>query len=116
GGGSGKVIVPGSADQSRLYKLVSHQETPHMPPMQSKLEDPKLELIRKWIDAGAPIDKNAKPVASAMRTEGHGAAGGSKVRTADPTLDPDTAPMPAGLAKGPIHKPLHPLPASAMAI
>jgi WD40 repeat protein len=54
GGGSGKVIEPGDPDNSRLFLLVSHAEEPKMPPMQPKLPDPELNLIKAWIAAGAP--------------------------------------------------------------
>ena len=54
GGSSGAAITPGSPDQSRLYRLVSHQEEPVMPPRQPKLPDNELALIAKWIERGAP--------------------------------------------------------------
>jgi hypothetical protein len=108
GGGSGKVITPGSADSSRLFRLVSHLEEPHMPPMSSKLDDAKLSLIKQWIDGGAPIDKNAKPMIKAEN------------KPAQPTslakVDTDLAPMPTDLPKGPIKKQLHALAASAIAV
>lgn len=53
GGSSGAVIVPGDPEASRLWKLVSHQESPEMPPEDSKMPDEQLALIRNWIAAGA---------------------------------------------------------------
>lgn len=108
GGGSGKVIAPGSADTSRLFRLVAHLEEPHMPPMQSKLEDPKLALIKQWIDGGAPLDKNAKPLAKMENKPAEAAAVAS--------VDTDVAPMPTDLPMGPIKKQTHPLAATAIAV
>lgn len=59
GGGSGKTIVPGNADGSRLYMLVSHQEKPTMPPDEGPIQKAQIDLIRRWIAAGAPENKKA---------------------------------------------------------
>jgi WD40 repeat protein len=53
GGASGAVIEPGDLDSSRLWALVAHIDEPAMPPMQDKLPDAKLEVIKKWILGGA---------------------------------------------------------------
>ena len=53
GGGSGKVIEPGDADNSTLFLVVTHKEEPKMPPKSAKIPDAEIELIRKWIDGGA---------------------------------------------------------------
>ncbi|HEX7446773.1 MAG TPA: c-type cytochrome domain-containing protein [Pirellulales bacterium] len=53
GGASGEVIEPGDPDSSRLWALVSHTESPEMPPQQPKLADAKLALIKQWIAGGA---------------------------------------------------------------
>ena len=54
GGASGAVVEPGDPSNSRLYLLVTHEEEPKMPPAAEKLPDAELEVIRKWIEAGAP--------------------------------------------------------------
>lgn len=54
GSDAGKVIEPGNAAQSQLWKLVTHAEEPVMPAKSDKLADSQLDLIRKWIEAGAP--------------------------------------------------------------
>ncbi|QDV38035.1 c-type cytochrome domain-containing protein [Tautonia plasticadhaerens] len=54
GGGSGSAIEPGDPDNSWLFLLVSHQETPHMPPNAPRIPDEELETLRSWIEAGAP--------------------------------------------------------------
>lgn len=54
GGGSGSAIEPGDPDNSWLFLLVSHQETPHMPPNAPRIPDEEVETLRAWIEAGAP--------------------------------------------------------------
>ena len=53
GGGSGKVIDPGNADDSTLLQLIMHKEEPKMPPNSPKIPDAEIETIRAWIDGGA---------------------------------------------------------------
>jgi hypothetical protein len=65
GGGSGKVIEPGDLDASTLYQLVSHQDQPTMPPNAPKIPDAEIELIRLWIEAGAPETSGSVAVARA---------------------------------------------------
>jgi mono/diheme cytochrome c family protein len=60
GGSSGEVVTPGDLGISRLWVLVSHLEEPKMPPKQDKLAAAKLELIQKWIEAGAPENAGSK--------------------------------------------------------
>ncbi len=54
GGSSGKVIEPGDPGGSHLWGLVSHAEEPKMPPKTSRIPDAELEVIKQWIEAGAP--------------------------------------------------------------
>lgn len=61
GGGSGEVVIPGDPDSSRLWLLVSHAETPHMPAKQSRLDDVRLATIRTWIEQGALENAESKP-------------------------------------------------------
>ena len=53
GGGSGEVISPGSADDSYLYQLITHAESPKMPPGGSKIPDQEIKTIADWINRGA---------------------------------------------------------------
>lgn len=62
GGASGKVINPGESSQSYLYKLITHQSEPFMPPRSPKLPDAMVETIRKWIDGG--VLENDKSIAT----------------------------------------------------
>ncbi|MDX2038353.1 MAG: c-type cytochrome domain-containing protein [Isosphaeraceae bacterium] len=52
GGASGKIAVPGKAEESLLYTLAAHLEEPSMPPNSPKIPQKELDLIRKWIDGG----------------------------------------------------------------
>ena len=53
GGGSGKVIEPGDAENSTLFLAVTHKEEPKMPPNSAKIPDAEIDLIRTWIEGGA---------------------------------------------------------------
>src|SRR5581483_6051414 len=53
GGHKGAVIVPGKSNDSRLYLMITGKMQPAMPLSGSKLADGEVEIIRKWIDAGA---------------------------------------------------------------
>ena len=56
-GGANKVIVPGRADQSEMYRRISSENTAvRMPPAyagRDKLTDKEIDTIRRWIDQGA---------------------------------------------------------------
>jgi WD40 repeat protein len=54
GGSSGEVLVAGDLDSSRLYALTAHKEQPVMPPMQDRIPQAKLDLIKTWIEQGMP--------------------------------------------------------------
>jgi hypothetical protein len=53
GGASGAVVVPGDPDGSRLYQLITHQDTPEMPPERDKLPEAILATVKQWIEQGA---------------------------------------------------------------
>ncbi|MBL8811765.1 MAG: hypothetical protein JNM43_16475, partial [Planctomycetaceae bacterium] len=61
GGDSGKVIVPGSPDQSLLFQKINAGE---MPPERNghsrRLADSEIEIIRQWIAAGAIYPEGKK--------------------------------------------------------
>lgn len=55
GGSGGKVIVPGKPDDSSFYTLlISTDEDERMPEKAPALPKEKTELIKKWIEQGAP--------------------------------------------------------------
>jgi WD40 repeat protein len=60
GGGSGEVIAPGSIDESYLYQLVAHLESPEMPPS-GKIPDAEIKLLADWISGGALENQGSKP-------------------------------------------------------
>ena len=60
GGASGASIQPGDSGASYLYSLMSHQSEPFMPPNADKLPDETLEIVRKWIEGGAPETSSSK--------------------------------------------------------
>src|SRR5438477_11434999 len=53
GGERGASLVPGKAEESRLYRVVAGLEKPSMP-MGGKLTTDQISVIKKWINQGAP--------------------------------------------------------------
>ncbi len=80
GGASGEVIIPGSLEDSYLWLVVNHEDFPTMPPNSPKIPDNELQVLRRWIEAGAPDSPSA---------------GGNKP-SLDFTVDPDTVGKPRG--------------------
>jgi len=60
GGSSGASIQAGDSGASYLYSLISHQSEPYMPPEADQLPDETLEIVRKWIEGGAPETSSSK--------------------------------------------------------
>jgi hypothetical protein len=56
GGDQGVAIVPGSAEQSRLYRRIAGLEQPSMP-MKGTLTPQQIASIKAWIDQGAHWDE-----------------------------------------------------------
>ena len=54
GGERGPAIIPHNPGRSLLYKFVSHQEKPEMPPG-GKLTDEEVDTLRRWIVAGGDL-------------------------------------------------------------
>jgi hypothetical protein len=59
GGARGSAIVPGRADDSRLYRMIAGLDKPSMPLGGSKLSETQIASIRNWIDQGAHWDTGA---------------------------------------------------------
>lgn len=60
GGNSGPVIVPGRADESRLFQLISGKDAElAMPPRGDKLAKSEIDRIRVWINQGAQWPRDA---------------------------------------------------------
>jgi mono/diheme cytochrome c family protein len=66
GGERGAAIVPGSAEKSRLIRVVEGTDQPAMPPAR-RLAPADIAVLRQWIDAGAP-SVEAAPAASEDKT------------------------------------------------
>lgn len=64
GGGSGGIVESGNASESRLWKLVNHDETPHMPPKKPKLPEAELALVKNWIEGGLLQNAGSKAIVS----------------------------------------------------
>jgi hypothetical protein len=60
GGSSGAVVKPGDSEGSRLYLLAAHKEEPKMPPNAAAMAKESLDLIKAWIEAGAPENAGSK--------------------------------------------------------
>jgi hypothetical protein len=59
GGKRGPAVVPGKSSESLLYKAVAHQGELQMPPGKRALAADQLQIIRQWIDSGAPFSAKA---------------------------------------------------------
>ena len=64
GGSDGAVINPGDPDGSLLYRVITHADEPTMPPKRDKLPDAELDMIKRWIMAGALPTASGKPAKS----------------------------------------------------
>jgi hypothetical protein len=55
GGTSGPVVVPGRPDESLLFLLAAHRESPRMPPgNRPRIPARDLEVLERWIREAAP--------------------------------------------------------------
>lgn len=57
GGDQGVAVIAGEPNESPIIKYLRHTEEPFMPPKESRLPDPLIEKIEKWIALGAAYDK-----------------------------------------------------------
>ncbi|MHB8519287.1 MAG: PSD1 and planctomycete cytochrome C domain-containing protein [Limisphaerales bacterium] len=57
GGDNGPDVLPGKAQESLLYQLITHQKKPHMPAKGEPLTAAMAAQIAQWIDFGAPYDQ-----------------------------------------------------------
>ena len=60
GGASGEVISVGSADDSYLFMLITHESEPSMPPESDPIPSEMIETVRQWINGGAPETSSSK--------------------------------------------------------
>ena len=90
GGGSGEVVAPGDADASYLWQLVSHASEPKMPPESDRIPADALDVIRRWIAAGALERDGAAPARS--RSSAIAMAAGVAIRPEGPPVMPPRLP------------------------
>ncbi len=72
GGESGRVIAPGNSSSSELYRRISlpHDHEEFMPAEgKTPLTDAQVEIVRWWIDAGAPNSKTVADTSVDPRVE-----------------------------------------------
>ena len=65
GSESGKIVIPGHSDQSRLTRRLMAEERPQMPYGGPPLSKDEIAAIRTWIDQGASGPDSSAPVGSA---------------------------------------------------
>ncbi len=65
GSDSGKIVVPGKPDSSRLIRRLQAQERPAMPYGGPALSANEIASVRQWIEAGAPGPDSTAPLAAA---------------------------------------------------
>ncbi len=112
GGERGPDIVPGRADDSRLYRLVAGLEQPEMPLDGNALPAEQLARIKTWINEGAHWDVAAESAKSEPASSPGPAAGPENAVLPPGARDywafrlPVQAPVPAGAAslKNPIDR------------
>ena len=71
GGDSGRVVLPGNRDGSRLYRLVGGLENPRMPQGQARITRKNYDDLTKWFDEGCVYDGEdpKTPLRQFVRTE-----------------------------------------------
>src|SRR5262245_47463385 len=67
GGAHGAVVVSGSAEQSKLYRVVAGLEKPSMPMQGAPLRSAEIATVKRWIDQGIAWDTD-RPLKSTSST------------------------------------------------
>lgn len=94
GGAGGEVVFVGDLDSSRLWALVSHKESPKMPPEQDKIAESKLNLIKQWILEGALENSGSKVKAIKKPSMEIKVTGGSNKPAGPPAMPEGLIPEP----------------------
>ena len=97
GGGSGSVLESGDPTGSYLYSLVTHTESPEMPPSGSKIPKPEIDLIAAWINGGLLENSGSKAAKVKPKV--------SLALDASPTTRPEVAPTPFRISLEPVITP-----------
>jgi hypothetical protein len=71
GGDSGRVVLPGNLEGSRLYRLVGGLENPRMPQGQARITRQNYEDLTKWFEEGNTFDGDdpRRPLREYVRSE-----------------------------------------------
>jgi hypothetical protein len=62
GSTSGRVVIPGNSEKSRLTRRIAGLERPQMPYGSPPLSGDEIALVRDWIDQGAPGPDSMEPI------------------------------------------------------
>lgn len=108
GGSSGRSLVPGEPDQSRLWRMVAQQERPFMPRGEAPLGAEPMRLLKRWIELGLPADR-----AEATAFQQKKAA--SAAQTAAAETWRDDGPLPARASSRPLQQPPRAQPLKSLA-
>ena len=100
GGGSGEVIASQDSSGSYLYQLITHEQSPEMPPSGTKIPAAEIQKIAKWIDLGALENMGSKAAAPKPKLD--------MAMSENPTKRPDVLPMPLRMPLQPVIKPKRP--------
>ncbi|MFK7767177.1 MAG: c-type cytochrome domain-containing protein [Mariniblastus sp.] len=100
GGGSGEVIEPQDSGNSFLYQLITHEDSPEMPPSGVKIPDPQIQMIAKWIDGGALENKGSKAAKAKPKFD--------MALSESPTAKPEVMPLPLRMPLDPVIKTVRP--------
>lgn len=95
GGGSGGVIEPGDASASYLYRLVTQEDEPKMPPDSPPIPEEERAVLKRWIDGGVLENKGSKAAAPKKKKF-------NLTMDASPTERPAVVPLPARLPLEPV--------------
>lgn len=96
GSSSGPVVVPGKPEESLLYSLSAHLESPRMPPGKAKIPQRELDLIRNWIDGGLR-EKPAKASVAAKTAVKPMPAAGAPIQPVAPKSSIHVLPRPTAV-------------------
>lgn len=94
GGGSGAVLDSEDVANSYLYALVTHEDSPEMPPSGNKIPASEIKLIADWIDGGLLETVGSKAAKAKPKV--------NMTLTGVPTARPKNVPMPLRMSLQPV--------------
>lgn len=106
GSSSGHVVVAGKVEESPLYLLTAHLDTPKMPPNKPRIPQRELNLIERWIQTG--LVEEAQSSSKAASAE-------PAMKSTTQLVSPSTTPLISATVFGPLAAIPQPSPVRAMA-